>query len=307
MSTMINQKENIPRINIKDTVSALDREEVCGKEENSNEYLIIKSKKGFCAGKPHQPDFYTLSIALEGSCTEIISENKVTLSPGRLLFTSPREIITAEDCSPDLKIRQILFKKSFLLGTNLSREILDELLWVDPAKPPIFDLNDEDFKKMKYLIDKLAEEAYLSKAYHRQILRNGIIELLYRINRLDKSCLKKGDHTSTQVNRLYKKFKDLVDEHFIQKKKVSDYAELLHVTPKHLSEVVKEESNSTALEHIHGRIMREAKNQLIYTDKSAKEIAYHLGFNTPSQFGRFFKRKAGESPIQFRKSRKTEH
>jgi len=88
---------------------------------------------------------------------------------------------------------------------------------------------------------------------------------------------------------------------------VSEYAELLHVTPKYLSEVVKEESSSTALEHIHEQVMREARNQLLHTHKSAKEIAYHLGFTTPSQFGRFFKRKTEQSPIQFRKSRRTEH
>jgi len=304
---MISTEKSIPKVDIKDILGAIDSEEVCGTEENENEFLLIKSRNGISTQQPHTTNYYNLSIALKGNCKQEVNENEITLAPGYLFFASPRDITVTRKCSSDLKIQQILFTKRFLLEANISREALEELLWVDPGKPPLFQLDNDAFRKVKQLFEKLAEEASLSRPYYKQILRNGIIELLFRINRLEKSCLKKGSQKTSQSNRLYKEFKDLIDEHFIERKKVSDYAELLHVTPKYLSEVVKEESSTTALEHIHERIMREARNQLIYTDKSAKEIAYHLGFNTPSQFGRFFKRRAGQSPIQFRKSRKTEH
>ena len=41
------------------------------------------------------------------------------------------------------------------------------------------------------------------------------------------------------------------------------------------------------------RILLEAKRYLHYTDKSAKEIAYELGFENPAHFSRFFKANAG--------------
>lgn len=304
---MQNSTEPIPTLDIKDTFDLVDEESANFSEAEKNEFLFIKSRRGVTIEQPHKSNFYSLSIALSGSCTQTINNHQSVLSPGTLLYTTPTDVTASTECSPQLEIRQLLFTKSFLLSSNLPPEALEELLWVDPDRPPLFKLDKQAFAKTKQLFEKIAEEASLSKTYHKHILRNGIIELLYRMNRLEKSCLKKEKKSGSQSNRLFNEFKDMVEEQYKEKKKVKEYAEMLHVTPKHLSEVIKKESGQTALEYIHGCILRQAKNQLTHTDRSAKEIAYYLGFNTPSQFGRFFKRKIGQSPIQFRKSRKTEH
>ncbi|ULT24850.1 helix-turn-helix domain-containing protein [Sphingobacterium sp. E70] len=51
---------------------------------------------------------------------------------------------------------------------------------------------------------------------------------------------------------------------------------------------------------IQKRIMLEAKRYLNYTDRSAKEIAYQLGFISPAHFSRFFKQHAGDTISAFR-------
>jgi AraC-like DNA-binding protein len=304
---MLNKRENISRLKIEDTLTFFEDEETVASGENQNQFLFIKSKGGTHTEQPHKSNFYSISITLTGSGAEIVNDYRIELSPGSLLFTAPGDVIASKEASSKLEIRQLLFKRAFLLNSNLPSNVLEELLWVDPDKPPLFHLNERTFSKTKQLFDKIAEEASLSKAFHRQILQNGIIELLYRINRLDKPCLKKSNDTSSQKGRLFEEFSDLVDKEFKEKKKVHDYAKQLHITPKHLSEVVKQESGLTALEYIHRRILREAKKLLIHTTDPAKKVAYDLGFNTPSQFGRFFKRETELSPIQFRKNRKTAH
>ncbi len=50
------------------------------------------------------------------------------------------------------------------------------------------------------------------------------------------------------------------------------------------------------------KILR-AKELLISTDKSIKEIGYHLGFNSIYYFSRFFKDRTGVSPSDIRKNR----
>jgi AraC-like DNA-binding protein len=304
---MLNTREQIPRLEIKDIPTLLENQESHISEEHGYEFLSLKSKHGISTDQPHKSNYFGLSIVLSGYCTQLINDHETTLSTDALLFTSPDDVITPKHCANNLEIRQLMFTKSFLLSSDLSRKTLEKLLWVDPEKPPLFRLDKKAFNTTKQLFRNIAEEASLSKPYHKQILRNNIIELLYRMNRLNKPCLNKGNDTSPQKNRLFEEFSDLVDKQFKEKKKVHNYAKQLHVTPKHLSEVVKQESGCTALEYIHRRILREAKNLLTHTNRSAKEIAYDLGYNTPSQFGRFFKRKTGKSPIQFRNSRKTEH
>jgi len=51
---------------------------------------------------------------------------------------------------------------------------------------------------------------------------------------------------------------------------------------------------------IHDRIGLEAKRLLIYTDKSAKEITYELGFEELPHFSRFFKNLFGVQPSAFK-------
>ncbi len=52
--------------------------------------------------------------------------------------------------------------------------------------------------------------------------------------------------------------------------------------------------------HLQLKIMR-AKDLLISTDKSIKEISYELGFQSIYYFSKIFKNKEGTSPTQFRK------
>jgi AraC-like DNA-binding protein len=51
---------------------------------------------------------------------------------------------------------------------------------------------------------------------------------------------------------------------------------------------------------VHLRVLVEAERQLRYTTMSITQIAYHLGFDDPAYFSRFFTRQVGVSPRAFR-------
>lgn len=98
----------------------------------------------------------------------------------------------------------------------------------------------------------------------------------------------------------------LVDTHFKEKKKVQEYADLLHRSPKTLSNLFSAYRLPSPLAVIHERVEAEAKRLLLYSSKSAKEIAGILGFEDLSAFSRFFKNRTGESLTDFRKREKRE-
>ena len=64
--------------------------------------------------------------------------------------------------------------------------------------------------------------------------------------------------------------------------------------------LIKKETGKTALEHIHIFLIKEAKNLLIGTENNVSEIAYELGFDSPSYFTRLFKKQTGMRPLEFR-------
>jgi AraC family transcriptional activator of pobA len=100
------------------------------------------------------------------------------------------------------------------------------------------------------------------------------------------------------VNR----FVQAVDAHFINKRSVMEYAEILNLSEGHLNHIIKKETGKPAGYHIRKRILYEAKRLLIYTNSSISEISYLLNFSNPSYFFRSFKSLTGTTPKKFRKN-----
>ena len=82
---------------------------------------------------------------------------------------------------------------------------------------------------------------------------------------------------------------------------VNFMAEKLNISPRYLSDVLKQETGKTAIELIHLSLISEAKNLLRLGEKSVSEIAYELGFENASYFSRLFKKQAGMTPKEFKK------
>lgn len=101
-------------------------------------------------------------------------------------------------------------------------------------------------------------------------------------------------------NDLLKRFKALINDHYVNWHGTSEYANELSITPDHLNKVVKLQTGKTAKEHIQGRIALEAKRLLHFSGQSNKEISYALGFSEPANFSAFFKNCTGHSPSKYR-------
>ena len=87
---------------------------------------------------------------------------------------------------------------------------------------------------------------------------------------------------------IVRQYYNLVDEHYRTKKQVQDYADMLHKSPKTLSNIFSTCKLPSPLRVIHERVEAEAKRLLLYSNKSAKEIADILGFEDQASFSRFF-------------------
>ncbi len=98
---------------------------------------------------------------------------------------------------------------------------------------------------------------------------------------------------------LIRQYHFLVEKHFRCKHTVAEYAELLHKSPKTLSNLFKQLGSKSPLQYIKDRKLLEAKRLLAYTDKTASEIGYELGFADVQSFSRFFKKEEGQSPTVF--------
>lgn len=97
---------------------------------------------------------------------------------------------------------------------------------------------------------------------------------------------------------------DLLEKNISTKKQVSQYAEMLNITPYQLNAITKASLQKNVSELINEHIILEAKRMLIATTNQVNQVADMLGFDDPSYFIRFFKKQTGHTPELFRQNYK---
>lgn len=115
----------------------------------------------------------------------------------------------------------------------------------------------------------------------------------------------------TIYNQLTTDFLQLLEKYFTdtilteRQPSVHFFSQKLHVTPNHLSDIIKHNTGKSALNTIHEFVIEEAKILLAGTTKTVSEISDILGFEYSSYFSRLFTKKTKISPSAYRKSVKS--
>jgi AraC family transcriptional activator of pobA len=91
-----------------------------------------------------------------------------------------------------------------------------------------------------------------------------------------------------------------VEREAFRRHDVRYFARELGVSPGHLNVLCRHHLGRGAKDVLAERLSVEARRLLLYSDRSAAQVGYTLGFSDPSYFARFFRRENGRSPTAFR-------
>lgn len=126
--------------------------------------------------------------------------------------------------------------------------------------------------------------------------------MLYQLKEFTNAFKQWEEGFTTPQQIVLQKFIQLVNNFYIEKRTIEEYASLLNITPNHLSQSVKTASGKNALTFLNDRLLTEAKSLIQFTKFDIAEIAYQLNFSDPANFGKFFKKHTGQTPLEYRKS-----
>jgi AraC family transcriptional activator of pobA len=104
--------------------------------------------------------------------------------------------------------------------------------------------------------------------------------------------------------RLVARFRELVEIHYRKALTIEDYANRLGVSVGQLRAACRKIAAVAPLRLVQDRAILEAKRALLYSNMTVAEVGYHLGFEDPAYFSRFFAKAEGLSPRSFRVKRK---
>ena len=194
----------------------------------------------------------------------------------------------------------ILFSEAFIESLLPLQSVQKQFPFLDYQGVPFFQLDDAEAEEIDTFFLKIDSEIKQRKASLKQSIQLYINLILIAANRsyLRQNLSQKLD--KTKDNTLLTRYKKLVSQHFITKRHVSDYAQLLTVTPNHLNKIIKEQTGKTASDFITDMLLMEAKALLKHTELSISEIAYQLDFTDPSHFNKFFKKETQQTPLMYR-------
>ncbi len=115
----------------------------------------------------------------------------------------------------------------------------------------------------------------------------------YNVNEIKLGVGNRGaDIVKTLVQQIVK--------YYPTQRSPSFYAELLQISPQHLSTTVSKVTGRTVTDIIAQMVIVDAQTKLRATDMSVQEIATALNFPDISVFGKYFKRYTALSPRQYR-------
>lgn len=111
------------------------------------------------------------------------------------------------------------------------------------------------------------------------------------------------DWQTGRYHALYRQFCELVVKHYKESREVQFYADLVHLTPKHFTKVIRQETNGISpAKWIEQYVVAQAKRLMdTKPDCSIQEIAFQIGFTEATTFHRYFKRVTGITAKEYRK------
>lgn len=106
---------------------------------------------------------------------------------------------------------------------------------------------------------------------------------------------------SNRLEEITNEFLTLVRDNCRKHRDIPFYADILKISPKHLSKAVSATTGDKAMSWIERYTVLNAKNLLRTTSYPIRQIADLLSFGNQSDFGKYFKKSVGCSPSEFRK------
>jgi AraC family transcriptional regulator, transcriptional activator of pobA len=221
-----------------------------------------------------------------------------------VFFTAPGQLQSWE-VLPDWEGVYVIFTPSFF-ATN--KVILDEI-----KASPFFDIDNsvsltllpQEANELLALFDKVKYEAKADLHNKYEFIKSYLHLMMMHLNRFFEKRIQNNQKPNPQASGIntVKAFQQAIEDNFNAQqrlKTVAEFAEVLHVHPNYLNALCKEVVGKTASEILHDNTILQAKSLILHSNLSMKEIAYHLGYDEPNYFYRFFKKHTGSTPSDFK-------
>ncbi len=258
------------------------------------------------AKKPHIHSFYQVIWFKRGKGQHSVDFTTYDVSDNHIFFVAKNQVHYFDE-NTDYEGVLLHFNETFLVNNENETEFFLKCnLFNNPYQPPsccigtgIAGILEEYISQIKRELE--SEEVLGKELLLRNYLKAFLIQVQREKNELEKSANDLPpllDEKRVQLVR----FVSLVNENYKKGFTVAEYARLLPISSRSLSDLTQQLLNKTPSQMVQERIILEAQRLLLYSNLNINQVGYRLGFDDASYFVKYFKKYTGMSPSAFRKS-----
>ncbi|MRI62661.1 AraC family transcriptional regulator [Ornithobacterium rhinotracheale] len=239
---------------------------------------------------PYRTTFNFVLFVKKGRLKQYLDGEEYVVNEGEFLYIKQGSITATLEITKDIEGYFLLFENEIFTSPHFTIKH-PNLFFISPY----FSSENLGFESFIKVLKLMEYELFVNQYQDNEIVLSMLRAVLLKM-------IEQGNQNPTKVSRSLEitlKFRNLLHENHKQEKKVSFYAEQLHLTENYLNKCLKEVTGKTPKQWIN-EIDIDYSKTLLQTGKSISEIAYELNFQTPSHFSQVFKKLIGISPTDFR-------
>ena len=248
---------------------------------------------------PHRHVFYLSVLFTKGSGIHEIDFNSYDIVPGSVFMLFPGQVHSWE-VSKDID-GYIFFHEREFYSLNFTHEKVENYPFFSSTEnTPLIILKNEEVPGIEIRFREIVTE------YRNRHLMGfqkicSLLNLLYiDLSRIYLPVAQRAKQNETQLMQV-RRLEVLVENNFRGIKYPTQYAQMMFMSEKNLNRICKITFNKTTSDVIVDRIVLEAKRMLVHSKLSVIQISAELGYIDDSYFVRVFKKRTGETPMEFSK------
>lgn len=299
---MIQYYEWLPMIETFDAVDSIENELALFTYSKVHPKLMEQTEwEAKLLNTPHKFDFFMVVNHFSGTCRFTIDMVEYNLTEaGNTIHLAPGQIFSLEEKSEDFDANIIVMSRRFIdsIMIYLNGSIPFR---IDAKRNPIVHYSDVERPMIGILVNGLRKIITdKENPFRLQVTQHMMMAIFYSSER-PRELREGGDVLRTNADVLSKQFMELVRENFRKERQLKFYSDAMCITPRYLSRVVKECTGSSAADWIERYVILEARALLKSTNMTIQQISDELNFPSQTFFGKYFKRRVGMSPKEYRR------
>ena len=245
-----------------------------------------------------ETDFFEFFFFRKGNGYLLLETRKVELKDNLVLLISPhrqQEWVVDES---QLEYSFLIFREDFMRTFIADKFFMYRLLYCYQSDtPPCFVADESRLDEYAELLTRIKCELLHPVADSYHIIVSLLYYLLMLLNR--EYAAQYALPVDLPKNNYAFQYKELLEQHVYEKQRVSEYADLLHISRVTLNHAVMAQFGVSANHLLKQRLVAALKNEFLFSNRSVSQLADLFHFSDASHLMRFFKQQTGKTFTQY--------